>query len=941
MNNIQQWIQQARESGLSDKDIRKQLEKSGWTKDQADQVLAGPSSSLLQKYPDSQPTKMKPWQSHKTEEKKPWHTKEEYINQALGKKKSMSFKFSKWMIIVVVAVAVIGGGAFAYMKGYLPIPFLTKNAEELLMKAFNELANAKSGEFGFTFQVVGEERTVKSSSKNNNESAGGTTDAELQAQDRTTVSNAAQMRTALVLYSDDHSFKYPDTLNVLSPTYISKHLTQSDGTPFVYKPSNDRKSYTISFTCLGGNNKGPNGLLDSDGNITDCEYDRDYSDSEFSDFYDDYMDILVGAIPTDINVQGAISVFMNYSPDNPSESKGLMSLAGSYSSSGIAISVDLEARLKDNKAYLLANEFPALFFDTSSFKDKWIVIDLDEGSDLLGGFVDVNDVIPDDDTTSTFRSEVPHIFRVAFQEKLIIATMNGKETIDGHPTHRVKITIDPNKLQALEAAYYKDAVDRDVELGDFGDFTDSFSDPELIEQLNTFFENTTLTVWIDQAGFKPRKMEIEMIAVPSDKYERLKDRQFRFKLGMTFDHLGEKPNVDTPSNTISIDEVIRLMTGVTIEEQEFEKQRDAVSEVRSALRQYNSVNDTYPSNLDKLLDTPPDDSFYDRYFYSRSTVPIDIYTEKPFEYSSTGTDYKLIYKIEFPPESTESIFGSNNSYYTSLYVEGKNTATKDYVSLEAEENKDTDNDGLSDVKEAEFGTSKYVADTDGDGFTDLEEIESGYNPLKAPDDQQASNSNSTTQVYTFNTNSLSNSNTNSISTLTDTTDIAITDTDHKRGGVNAPVTVVEYSDFECPFCATHVSTIAQLETTYGEDIQIVYRHYPLSFHTNAQKAAEASECAAEQGQFWEMHDRLFEMNTAVTLSVENYKSAAGEIGLAQSQFDSCLDSGKYSQRVQDDIDGGALLGVQGTPATFVNGELISGAQPFDSFAEVIDGILGA
>ncbi|MFC1687211.1 thioredoxin domain-containing protein [Patescibacteria group bacterium] len=923
MNDIKQWIQQARESGLSDKDIHKQLEKSGWTKDQVDQVLAAPPSPLQQKYPDSQPVKKKPWQSHTAETHKPWHTKEEYISDALGKKRKKSFKFSKWMVVAVIAVAVIGGGAFAYMKGYLPIPFLTKNAEEMLMKAFNELADAKSGEFGFTFQVVGEERTVESTSKNNNESAVGTTDAELQAQDRTTVSNAAQIKTALILYWDDHRSQFPNTLAEVSPNYISFVPKQANGESFIYKPSSDKTEYTLSFSCLGGNNKGPNGILDSDGNITSCEYDRDYGGSEFSDFYDDYMDLLVGMIPTDINVQGAISVFMNYSPDDPSENKGLMSLSGSYSSSGVAISVDLEARLKDNKAYLLANEFPALFFDTSSFKDKWIEIDLDEGSDLLGGFVDVNDVIPDDDTTSTFRSEVPHIFRVAFQEKLIVANVDGKETINGHPTHRVRITIDPEKLQALESAYYDDAVERGVDLGDFGDFTDSFSDPEVIDQLDTFFENTTLTVWVDQAGFKPRKMEVEMIAVPPDKYERLVDRQFRFNFGMTFDHLGEKPNVTKPSNTISIDEVIRLMTGITVEEQNFDKQRDAVSDIRSALRQYNSVNKKYPASLDKLLETPPEDSFYDSYFYSRSSVPTDIYTEKPFEYSTTGTDYKLIYEIEFPPESTESIFGSNNSYYTSLYVEGKNTATKDYVSLEAEENKDTDNDGLSDVEEAEFGTSKYVADTDGDGFTDFEEVQSGHNPLKAADDQQVSNTNSANEVV-----------------VAETYYLPLKDTDHKRGGENAKVTLVVYSDFECPFCARFVPTIEQLETTYGDDLQIVFRHYPLSFHTNAQKAAEASECAAEQGQFWEMHDRLFEMNAAVTLSVENYKSAAGELGLAQSQFDSCLDSGKYSQRVQDDIDGGALLGVQGTPATFVNGELISGAQPFDSYAEVIDDILG-
>ncbi|HWQ99317.1 MAG TPA: DsbA family protein, partial [Candidatus Methylomirabilis sp.] len=99
-------------------------------------------------------------------------------------------------------------------------------------------------------------------------------------------------------------------------------------------------------------------------------------------------------------------------------------------------------------------------------------------------------------------------------------------------------------------------------------------------------------------------------------------------------------------------------------------------------------------------------------------------------------------------------------------------------------------------------------------------------------------------------------------------------TEFIRGNKNAKVTLIEYSDFECPFCVRHLDTINQLLTDYKNDIRLVYRHFPLSFHPEAQKAAEASECAGKQGKFWEMHDKIFEANKAGTMGVQRWKDAA-------------------------------------------------------------------
>ncbi len=162
----------------------------------------------------------------------------------------------------------------------------------------------------------------------------------------------------------------------------------------------------------------------------------------------------------------------------------------------------------------------------------------------------------------------------------------------------------------------------------------------------------------------------------------------------------------------------------------------------------------------------------------------------------------------------------------------------------------------------------------------------------------------------------------------------ITKNDHIIGNFAAPVTLVVFSDFQCPYCSRSKDTMDEILKNYKDKVRIVFKHYPLSFHQNAQKAAETSECASEQGKFWEMHDKLFANQE--TLSVDNFKKWAGELKLDNKKFDTCLDSGKYSEKVKKDLVEGQSKGVDGTPATFVNGKLISGAQPFDNFKTIID-----
>jgi protein-disulfide isomerase len=155
-----------------------------------------------------------------------------------------------------------------------------------------------------------------------------------------------------------------------------------------------------------------------------------------------------------------------------------------------------------------------------------------------------------------------------------------------------------------------------------------------------------------------------------------------------------------------------------------------------------------------------------------------------------------------------------------------------------------------------------------------------------------------------------------------------------RGPSTAPVEVIEFSDFQCPYCLRANPIVTQVLNAYGDKIKFTYRHYPLGNHPDARPAAEASECADDQGKFWPYHDRLFA--TPNRLSADDLKQDAAALGLDAAQFNACIDGHKHKADIDADVAAGDEAGVDGTPAFFINGRMISGAQPFDVFKRIID-----
>jgi protein-disulfide isomerase len=156
------------------------------------------------------------------------------------------------------------------------------------------------------------------------------------------------------------------------------------------------------------------------------------------------------------------------------------------------------------------------------------------------------------------------------------------------------------------------------------------------------------------------------------------------------------------------------------------------------------------------------------------------------------------------------------------------------------------------------------------------------------------------------------------------------------GKQGAPVTIIEFSDFQCPFCTRAAETVTQLKKKYGNKIQLAFKQFPLPMHQDARQAAEASLCVNEQStdKFWKFHDIMFKNQSKLDkASLEKY---AKDVGADVAKFNQCVTSKKFSDAVQKDLDYGEKIGVKSTPTFFVNGQIVNGAVPIETFSEIIE-----
>ena len=154
------------------------------------------------------------------------------------------------------------------------------------------------------------------------------------------------------------------------------------------------------------------------------------------------------------------------------------------------------------------------------------------------------------------------------------------------------------------------------------------------------------------------------------------------------------------------------------------------------------------------------------------------------------------------------------------------------------------------------------------------------------------------------------------------------------GPVDAPITIVEFTDYQCPYCQQAQQYVDRVMAAYGDKVRLVYQEFPLDFHGQAKPAGVAARCAGEQGKFWEMHTGL--LRSPGSFDAADLQRRAVELGIEPMKFNTCIASGKYDPVIQKAIDNGRSVGVTGTPTFFLNGRVFSGAQPFETFERMIE-----
>ena len=168
-------------------------------------------------------------------------------------------------------------------------------------------------------------------------------------------------------------------------------------------------------------------------------------------------------------------------------------------------------------------------------------------------------------------------------------------------------------------------------------------------------------------------------------------------------------------------------------------------------------------------------------------------------------------------------------------------------------------------------------------------------------------------------------------------DLKIDSSDHVLGNPDAKVKIFEFSDFQCPYCSSFHLSMHQIIDEYGDKVAWVYKQFPIASHPLGMPGAIATECAAEQGKFWEMSDEIFDNQD--TLAEDSFETFAEELGLDMDEYKICVEEERYKDKISDDYNLGIESGVRGTPSNFINGEMVPGAVPYENLKQMIDDLL--
>lgn len=468
----------------------------------------------------------------------------------------------KWIVLTITGVVVAGalaGGYIAYSKGYLAIPGLTPKTDQLFDKMVDSITDIKNAQYSIRLSIKGEPRNTKYTPlfppTNGN--------ANINA----SVSGLFKQRGTVAGVSTTAATN--ENVNVTANANANGNANSAGNT----------NAFVIEDIGANVGLGQPSSPLLGIGGFPDLN---------------DYYSSLFQFIPSDINLSGGISIYFE-ADKKLSVADGSIRIDGSYTGSDISAAVDLEARKKGQDIYGIINKFPNLFIDIASIKGKWVHLNSDDSDWFDPKSLDEID-------TREFIDMFKRIFKIALKEKLYTVKQKlPAETIAGVKSEHYLIKFDPTKLAPVFDAFIsEERAKNSKNVNAYEDLRKSFSDPEYIALQQRLADNSRIEIWVDKVKGYLRQIKSDLVIVPPENVEKLKSKQFLVSTLLTMEKVNQKVSIDVPNDPIGMDEATRLLTGITKEQQQAEKQLDRVSSVRSMLYSYKSAKSAYPQSLDEL-----------------------------------------------------------------------------------------------------------------------------------------------------------------------------------------------------------------------------------------------------------------------------------------------------------------------------------------------------
>ncbi|MES2215799.1 MAG: thrombospondin type 3 repeat-containing protein [Patescibacteria group bacterium] len=677
-------------------------------------------------------------------------------------------KYVTIVLIVIIAIAV-GGAAYAYMQKIGPFSSPPYNENSMASDIFQGIAKIKTAGYSLALDVMSQPR--EADAKSFTSSVPGSS-AKLEAYKR----DQDRARDIQDLLSKLRSYQYksktfPQTLQVLPDVAdikidSYKYTRRDAGTDYNLSVTFETPEAAASIRkyMVGTSSRATGNTIvfnnDSSNYINLPAKPSNPSLIDVSSLQD-YLQYVPAAFKANVVFSGA----SEKKADNTVN--GRIRLVGSTDYNDINIAIDAEAMKVDDNVYFMVHKFPAFFFDISKLKEKWVKMTPEDlagyGARYLGGDADRSQQ-QIQETKERVIEGIKLFLTIADTHRALMPTRAPvKEQLNGHEVYRYELQFNKNTM----AEFYKDLTSqfeqKFVEKNPikFSEATyDYLKSPEFDEVFDYFRSNTILTLWANGDGI-PEQVRYSVRMVPADDAKN-KDYQVRFTSTLALIDINQPIHIEAPAGSMTLDDAVIAMSGVTKEEYALQKQERAVSSVRAALSTYKQITGEYPLILSDLTKAPKDlkkapptttvptgtaltpiRSYYgDENSPILKVVPSDSYLKQPFSYKKVGKDYELKYSVTLPSyvpgTISYTIFSRNYSYsstrttssYMMKYVNGLNTANETALSAEAAlaAKVDQDKDGLPDTLEAYLGTRKDKKDTDGDGHSDASELDASTNP---------------------------------------------------------------------------------------------------------------------------------------------------------------------------------------------------------------------